>query len=124
MLELMDLETVVGNQVAFQRHRAQADEVRDRMTPSMTCDFLYKAGNGLGRFGRKSRARELLVEGQQLAERHRLNAWYFRFEQALEGLDAAPARESEPDVRRAVVDELPAIQEVAVGLREYALQAT
>ena len=124
MLELMDLETVVGNQVAFQRHRAQADEVRDRMTPSMTCDFLYKAGTGLARFGRKSRARELLVEGQQVAERHRLNAWYFRLEQALEGLDAAPARESEPAVRRAVVDELSAIQEVAVGLREYALQAT
>ncbi|HYC31294.1 MAG TPA: hypothetical protein VEB59_03345 [Gemmatimonadales bacterium] len=124
MLELMDLETLVGNQVAFQRYRAQAEELRDRMTPSMTCDFLFKAGSGLARFGRKSRSRELLAEGQQLAERHRLNAWYFRFEQALAELDAGAAREPEPAIRTAAVDDLSAIQEVAVGLREYALQAT
>jgi tetratricopeptide (TPR) repeat protein len=124
MLELMDLETLVGNQVAFQRHRAQADEVRDRMTPSMTCDFLFKAGHGLARFGRKNRASELLAEGQQLAERHRLNAWYFRFEQALRELDSNLAREPEPATRNAAVEDLSAIQEVAVGLREYALQST
>lgn len=124
MLELMDLEASVGNQVAFQRYRAQAEDVRDRMTPSMTCDFLYKAGQGLARFGRMSRARELFAEGQQLAERHRLNAWFFRFEKALGELDASPAREPEPATRRAAVDDLSAIREVAVGLREYALQAT
>jgi tetratricopeptide (TPR) repeat protein len=124
MLELMDLETMVGNQVAFQRHRAQAEEVRDRMTPSMTCDFLFKAGTGLARFGRKTRARELYEEGRQLAERHRLNAWYFRFESALGELESSPAREPEPASRSAAVEDLSAIEEVAVGLREYALQAS
>jgi tetratricopeptide (TPR) repeat protein len=124
LLELMDLETLVGNQVAFQRHRAQAEEVRDRMTPSMSCDFLFKAAAGLTRFGRVGRARELLVEGQHLAERHRLNGWYFRFEGALTELDSSAAREPEPATRTAGMTELPAIREVAFGLREYALQAT
>lgn len=124
LLELMDLETLVGNQVAFQRHRAQAEEVRDRMTPSMTCDFLFKAGSGLTRFARVGRARELFVEGQQLADRHRLNAWYFRFERALTELDSSAAREPEPATGASGLTELPEIREVAVGLREYALQTT
>ena len=94
------------------------------MTPSMTCDFLFKAGHGLAQFGRKSRARELLVEAQQLAERHRLNAWYFRLEQALGGLDSSPAHEPEPAAPAAAVGDLSAIEEVAIGLREYALQST
>lgn len=122
LLELMELEALTGNQVAFQRRRAAAERVRERMTPSMSCDFLHKAAMGLGRFGRMSRARELLLQGQQLAEQHRLNAWYFRFEQAIGEFETSVAREPERADRRA--DELPAIEEVAVGLREYALQAT
>ena len=121
LLELMELEAVAGNQVAFQRRRVQAEEVRERMTPSMSCDFLFKAGTGLARFGRLPRARELLRQGQDLAEQHQLNAWYFRFERAAAELQTS-AREPEPATRKA--GELPAIQEVAVGLREYALQAT
>jgi hypothetical protein len=124
LLELMDLEALVGNQVAFQRSRAQAEEVRDRMTPSMTCDFLFKAGTGLARFSRLGRARELLVEGQHLAERHRLNAWYFRLEKAVAELDSSVAREPEPATRTSGATELPEIREVAVGLREYALLTT
>lgn len=124
LLELMELETVVGNQVAFQRHRAQAEELRDRMTPSMTCDLLFKAGSGLARFGRTARARELLADGQQLAERHRLNAWYFRFDRALGELQSSEAREPEPATQKSGLTELPEIREVAVGLREYALQTT
>ena len=124
LLELMALESLVGNQVAFQRRRAQAEEARDRMTPSMTCDFLFKAGSGQTAFGRGGRARELLSEGRDLAERHQLNAWYFRFERALAELETSVVREPEPASRKAGLGDLPAIQEVAVGLREYALQAT
>jgi hypothetical protein len=124
VLELMELEALVGNQVAFQRRRAQAEEVRERMTPSMTCDFLFKTGSGLLAFGRGGRAREQLVEGRDLAEEHQLNAWYFRFDRALTELETSVAREPEPDTRKAGLSELPAIREVAVGLREYALQAT
>ena len=124
LLELMDVESLVGNQVAFQRRRVQAEEARDQMTPSMACDFLFKAGTGLGRFGRPARARELLQQGRLRAEAHQLNAWYFRFEQALTDLESNVARETEPATRSADFSESPAIQEVAVGLREYALQAT
>jgi tetratricopeptide (TPR) repeat protein len=124
VLELMELEALVGNQVAFQRRRAQAEEVRERMTPSMACDFLFKAGSGLLGFGRSGKARELLVEGRDLAEEHQLNAWYFRFDRALTELETSVAREPEPATWKARLSELPAIREVAVGLREYALQAT
>jgi tetratricopeptide (TPR) repeat protein len=122
LLELMELESLVGNQVAFQRRRVQAEEVRDRMTPSMACDFLFKSGGALARFGRFARAGALLAEGQQLAERHQLHAWYFRFERAVAELASDRAREPQPTARKAGLSELPAIQEVAVGLREYALQ--
>jgi tetratricopeptide (TPR) repeat protein len=124
VLELMELEALVGNRVAFQRRRAQAEEVRERMTPSMLCDFLFKAGRGLALFGRGARARELLDEGRALAEEHQLNAWYFRFDRALNELETSVAHENEPAARKAGLSELPAIREVAVGLREYALQTT
>jgi tetratricopeptide (TPR) repeat protein len=123
VLELMELESLVGNQVAFQRRRAQAEEARDRMAPSMTCDFLFKSGSALARFGRQARARALLLQGQHLAELHQLHAWYFRFERVLSELGSDDAREPEAAPRKAGLSELPAIQEVAVGLREYALQA-
>lgn len=124
LLELMELEAVVGNRVSFQRRRAQVERMRDRMTPSMTCDFYFKSGTGLGRFGQLGRARDLLVAGQQLAEAHRLNAWYFRFEQTLRALESNLAPEHGPATRTTGISESPAIQEVALGLREYALQAT
>jgi hypothetical protein len=126
VLELMDLESSVGNRVAFERRRAQAEEVRDRMMPSLAADFHFKAGVGLARFGRFKRAKELLSAGLRLAEEHRLNVWYFKFEnelQALEIAQASPgieAREPEP-TSPATYSEWPAVDEVAVGLREYAL---
>jgi hypothetical protein len=84
----------------------------------MTCDFLFKTGSGLLAFGRGGRAREQLVEGRDLAEEHQLNAWYFRFDRALTELETSVAREPEPATRKAGLSELPAIREVAVGLRD------
>lgn len=128
VLELMDLESSVGNRVAFERRRGQADEVRDRMPPSMAADFMYKSGVGLTRFGRYKRAKEFLGEGLRLAEEHRLNLWYFKFEKELSALEAlaadaaAGAREPEPATSTTYV-ESSVVEEVAVGLREYALSA-
>jgi tetratricopeptide (TPR) repeat protein len=126
VLELMDLESSVGNRVAFERRRAQAEEVRDRMMPSLAADFHLKVGVGLARFGRFKRAKELLSAGLRLAEEHRLNVWYFKFEselKALEAQQASPSLEArEPDLATpATYNEWPAVDEVAVGLREYAL---
>jgi hypothetical protein len=126
VLELMDLESSVGNRVAFERRRAQAEEVRDRMMPSLAADFHFKAGVGLARFGRFKRAKELLSTGLRLAEEHRLNVWYFRFENELKALgtqQASPSPESrEPALATpATSNEWPEVDEVAIGLREYAL---
>jgi tetratricopeptide (TPR) repeat protein len=120
VLELMDLESTVRNQVAFERRRAQAEDARDRMTPSMAAEFHHKAGIGLARFGRFSRARALLAAGMKLAEAHQLNAWYFRLERVLAGLDDCQAHEPDLTAPAAGLGNAPAVLEVAVGLREYA----
>lgn len=124
VLELMELESSVGNQVAFERRRAQAEDVRDRMPPSMSADFHYKAGIGLARFGRFGRARDLLTAGLKLAETHQLNAWYFRLDSAISGLGECEAREPEPTLLADEPGNASVVQEVAVGLRQYALQTT
>ena len=118
LLELMDLESTVGNRVAFERCRARAEDHRSRMSPSMCVDYQFKLGTGLARFGQKARARASLSEALALAEQHRLNAWYFKVEQALAELakqqDETPRRDSSK------LCETPAVRRMEVGLREYA----
>ncbi len=125
VLELMELESKVDNRVAFERLRAEADNVRDRMPPSMTADYLYKAGLGLARFGKMSRAREVLSEGLRCSEASGLNAWYFRIERTLQDLASVAAADTRaPKLPASTsLSELPAVQEVALGLREYALSS-
>ncbi|HEX2218075.1 MAG TPA: hypothetical protein VHG35_04680 [Gemmatimonadales bacterium] len=118
VLELMDLESSVGNRMAFERRRAQAEEGRDRMPPSMAADFCFKAGVGMARFGQPKRAREFLGEGLRLAEEHHLNVWYFRFERELNALE-----DRKPEPAAPASFESPVVDEVAVGLRDYALSA-
>jgi hypothetical protein len=72
--------------VAFERCRSAVSEVRDRLPPSAATDFQFKLGTGLARFGQSGRAREALEQALGLAEAHRLNAWYFRIEKALQQL--------------------------------------
>jgi tetratricopeptide (TPR) repeat protein len=122
LLELMDLESVAGNRVAFERCRAAAEEYRSRMSPSMSVDYQYKMGVGLARFDQPGRARTALTTALELAEHHRLNAWYFKIEQALKSL--AEAADQQPAIRRASeLSEAPAVREMAIGLREYAATA-
>jgi hypothetical protein len=129
VLELMDLESAVGNRMAFERRRADAEASRERMPPSMAADFHFKAGVGMARFGRRKRAREFLGAGLKLAEEHRLNVWYFKFESELKALDvldaAEPTQAREPELATPEAHcESPAVEEVAVGLRQYALSAS
>ncbi len=120
MLELMEMESSAGNRMAFERRRAEAEQLRERMPPSMMADFHFKAGVGLARFGQMGRARVLLQAGLALSETHKLNAWYFRFDRMLAELAEGEPRKPEraPDSRWIAS---PALKEVAVGLREYAL---
>jgi hypothetical protein len=120
-LELMDLESTVGNRVAFERCRAAAEEFRSRMSPSMLVDYFYKLGMGLGRFGQRGRSRAALAEALALAESHQLNAWYFKVEQAM-----AAADQNQNDQSRTETSNLsaaPVVREMELGLREYALSA-
>jgi tetratricopeptide (TPR) repeat protein len=119
LLELMDLESSVGNRVAFERHRAAVQEFQDRMSPSMLVDFHYKVGFGFARFDQVVRARAALTEGLHLSERHRLNAWYFKVEQALEELARSSGRQPAPR-QFSELSQAPAVREMEMGLREYA----
>ena len=83
MLELMELESSVGDRMAFQRLRTEAEGLMARMPPSMLVDFHFKSGLGLARFGQLARGRDALRTGLALSENHKLNAWYFRIERAL-----------------------------------------
>ncbi|HEU5303326.1 MAG TPA: hypothetical protein VFU40_01670 [Gemmatimonadales bacterium] len=123
LLELMDLESFSGNRVAFERYRNMIEESRASLSPSMATDFQYKVGVGLMRFGRVPRGRAALVEGLALAERHRLNAWYFKIEQALASLtkESVPQSVTEQPVEFSAA---PEILKMEQGLREYASTAT
>jgi hypothetical protein len=92
----------------------------------MAADFHFKAAVGMARFGRRKRAREFLGAGLKLAEEHRLNVWYFKFESELKALDALDAAEArEPELATpAEYNGSPAVEEVTVGLREYALSGS
>jgi hypothetical protein len=82
-------------------------------------DYYFKAGTGLARFGQTARARELLTTGMGVAEEHHLNAWFFRFERVLTGMESGKA--PEPDQTRPAAPRWsPAVDEVTSGLREYA----
>jgi len=119
LLELMDLESMIGNRVSFERCRSMIEQNVGRLPPSMATDYQYKLGTGFMRFEQMTRARSALQAALQLAESHQLNTWYFRIEQALKQL-AEPR--SEPVVAIASeLSEAPAILEMEMGLQEYAL---
>jgi tetratricopeptide (TPR) repeat protein len=122
LLELMELESSVGNRVAFERNRSATEAYASRMSPRMSVDYHYKMGIGLARFGQAVRARTLLTNALELAEQHHLNAWYFKVEQVLGELDQANDKHATP---RQVSDlsEAPVVREMEMGLREYATSA-
>jgi tetratricopeptide (TPR) repeat protein len=121
-LELMDLESLVGNRVAFERCRSAAAGLRDRLPPSAATDYQFKLGTGFARFGQTGRAREALQQALALAEEHRLNTWYFKIEKTLEQLSAL--RTSEPVHHEASESsQPPVVEEVMLGLRQYAAGA-
>ena len=119
LLELMDLESSMGNRVSFERCRAIMEQNVGRLSPSAATDYQYKLGTGFTRFGQLARARAAFVAGLELAERHQLNAWYFRIEHALSGLTERP--QQPVPALASELSEAPVIREMELGLREYAL---
>jgi tetratricopeptide (TPR) repeat protein len=122
LLELMDLEASVGNRVAFERHRNAAEEYRSRMSPRMSVDYQYKLAIGLSRFEQAVRAVPLLESALAIAERHQLNAWYFKIEQTLKEWAERGKQATEPR-QASELSEAPVVREMELGLREYAEMA-
>jgi tetratricopeptide (TPR) repeat protein len=122
LLELMDLVSSVGNRVAFERSRNVIEENSAKLSPSVTTDYHFKLGTGLARFGQPARARGAFHAALELAERHRLNAWYFRVEQAIKEL-AERQDQPVPAAEATELSEAPAVREMEMGLREYAAAA-
>jgi tetratricopeptide (TPR) repeat protein len=119
LLELMSLEACAGNRVAFERWRAAVQEQRECMSPSMTVDYNYKLGTGLAQFGQAKRAHVFLTTALQLAEQHKLNAWYFKIEEAIRKLaevkEAPAATAPAPSL-----ENNDSLRQIEIGLREYA----
>jgi tetratricopeptide (TPR) repeat protein len=119
LLELMDLESTIGNRVSFERCRNMIEPNVARLSPSMATDYQFKLGTGFMRFGQPTRSKAALLAGLECAERHQLNAWYFRIEQALKELTDSPQQPEPSPV--ADLSEVPAIRQMEIGLREFAL---
>jgi tetratricopeptide (TPR) repeat protein len=117
VIELMDLESIVGDRVAFERNRNIADTQRDRMPPSMMADYLYKTGMGFARFDQIGRARESLTAALAFAEANKLNTWYFRIDQALQDLER---KQKQAELQPIKAEQAPMLYEMEAGLREYA----
>ena len=116
----MSLEACVGNRVAFERWRAVVQEQRDSMSPSMTVDYNYKLGLGLARFGQTKRAQIFLTTASQQAEQHKLNAWYFKIEDAIRRLSEAWRSQLQLAPRLRTPSERLHASGDREGLREYA----
>jgi hypothetical protein len=119
LLELMALESILGDSAAFEQHHRVAEDSRDHMPPSMQVDLLFKTAAGRRRFGQPAAAKAALAEARAVAETHSLNAWFFRIEQALQDLDGSgdPGLLESPATPRR---DSPVLREVAAGLEEYA----
>jgi tetratricopeptide (TPR) repeat protein len=119
LLELIALESAVGDPTAFERHHRVAETSRDQMPPSMQVDFLFKTASGRQRFGQPAAAKAALAEARAIAVAHGLHAWSFRTERALRDLDDAGGL-GLPEPPATARRDSPVVRDVAAGLEEYA----
>ena len=118
-LELMTIEAITGNRIAFERLRQSADAHASAMAPSMSVDYRYKVGHGLRRFGQRERAKLWWEEARAIADAEGLNVWYAKVDVALAELQKAPESQQRAKPRNAP-DFEPRISRLATGLRQYA----
>ena len=119
-LELMELESAVGNRIAFERCRQECRTYEDRMPPSMAIDYRYKIGIGYARFGKETKARAVLREALVLAEANQLNEWYFRLDRVVRGLELCQDHLDLKPTTAEATYMAPAVARVSAGLMEMA----
>jgi tetratricopeptide (TPR) repeat protein len=122
VLELMDVESAAGNRVSFERYRVASELYRSRMPARMSVDYHFKLAMGFSRFGQTGRARASFTVALELAERQRLNDWYFRIEKAMAALSERTPDQLHPAPLSNLSD-AEVVRKVESGLREYAAAA-
>lgn len=75
LIGLLGVEAAVGDRVAFERWRDEAETVHGRMPPGMAVAHWYKLGLGLARFGQRQRAHAVVDEALRVARANRLRGW-------------------------------------------------
>lgn len=119
-IELMEMESSMGNRLAFERYRQEARSFEDRMPPSMAIDYRYRIGIGFARFGKETKARAILREALGLAEASKLNEWYFRIDRVLRNLELCHDGPELKSPTAEAIEMAPAVAQVSAGLREIA----
>jgi tetratricopeptide (TPR) repeat protein len=119
-IEMMEMESALGNRLAFERFRQEAKLCEDRMPPSMAVDYRYRVGIGFARFGKDTRSRAMLREALGIAEGNQLNEWYFRVDRVLRNLEVCQELSELKTTSAEAPDMAPAVAEVSAGLREMA----
>jgi hypothetical protein len=122
-IELMEMESAMGNRLAFERYRQEARSFEDRMPPSMAIDYRYRIAIGFARFGKEAKARATLREALGLAEAGKLNEWYFRIDRVLRHLELCQDLPELKDMTAGAAEVAPAVAQVSAGLREIATSA-
>jgi tetratricopeptide (TPR) repeat protein len=119
-IELMEMESAMGNRLAFERYRQEARAFEDRMPPSMAIDYRYRIAIGFARFGKEAKARATLREALGLAEASKLNEWYFRIDRVLRNLVLCEEHAESTNSTADTTEVAPAVAEVSAGLKEFA----
>lgn len=120
LVELMEMDSAVGNRIAFERSRHDAELYTESMPPSMAVDYRYKAGLGLLRFGQVNRGRFLWEQGRALAEEHGLNDWFIKLDQALIDYENDPTSVQPTAPLVPQVEHDPRVERLTEGLRQFA----
>jgi tetratricopeptide (TPR) repeat protein len=106
VLELLELSTVVGDRMSFERWRRDLADTREHLPVDDLVDYEMKLGAGLARFGNSTQGEKHAERAIAIAEKHRLGERLFRAEELLTQLrgrrtdDAAPAATAEEPVVR------------------------
>lgn len=105
-LELMEIASLGGNRLGFERLRAGLGRVLWRLPAPMRAEFHYRAGLGLARFAQRARARRCWSAGRTLSVRQGLERWAEIFGRLQEGRAGEELVASAPLHDRTGVDAL------------------
>ncbi|MCZ6758943.1 MAG: hypothetical protein O7D29_01000 [Gemmatimonadetes bacterium] len=104
VLELMEIESLLGNRRGFEKWRADLNAKMDIMPSDAIADFYIKLGQGLFLLGHPDQGAVSLEQAMSVAEKRGLNTKFFEAERKLAKLKAAPVS-TPPDVPPEVSEE-------------------